>query len=270
MGITDNFLDPLASSVIANKDNYADNYQFNTQKILAVLTEEETKFRKTLNRGLLEIQKLIKNKKAVSGRDAFNLYQSFGFPIELIEEELKKHHLSVDRQEFDTAKKNHQDQSRTLSAGKFKSGLADHSEISAKYHTTTHLLHAALRQVLGNHIQQSGSNINPDRLRFDFTHPQPLTETEIKQVEDLVNQKIQAKLPVVKQDLPLADALKTGALAFFGAKYPSVVSVYTVDDFSRELCAGPHVKNTGEIGFFKIIKQESSGSGHRRLYAQCS
>jgi len=189
----------------------------------------------------------------------------------MIEEELKKNNLSLDLAEFNRLKDEHQKQSQTLSAGKFKSGLADHSEIITKYHTATHLLHATLRKVLGNHVEQSGSNITAERLRFDFTHSSKVTDIELKSIEKIINDQINLKLPVSFQSMKFVDAQKSGALAFFGAKYPEIVTVYTVGDsanyFSREVCTGPHVDNTGKLGIFEIQKEESAGSGKRRIYA---
>ena len=162
-------------------------------------------------------------------------------------------------------------QSQTLSAGKFKSGLADNSEIITKYHTATHLLHSALRKILGDHVQQSGSNITSERLRFDFSHGEKLTDEQLLQVSDLVNSQIKLNLPVVVETMPFVEAHKQNAIAFFGSKYPEIVTVYTVGNqdnyFSKEVCTGPHVTNTGTLGQFEIIKEESAGSGKRRIYA---
>ena len=277
LGIEQNFCSLVATSVLDNQANYAGIYpelDANRDKILETLELEETKFRKTLNNGLREIQKLIDRQKSVSGKEAFTLYESFGFPVEMIEEELKKNNLTLDIEEFNKNKSEHQKLSQTLSAGKFKSGLADHSEIITKYHTTTHLLHAALRQVLGTHVQQSGSNITSERLRFDFSHSEKLTDDQIRQVTEIVNQQISLALPVTLETMPFTEAQKSGALAFFGTKYPEVVSVYTVGSkdnfFSREVCTGPHVENTSVLGKFEITKEESAGSGKRRIYAQLS
>ncbi|KKQ68548.1 MAG: Alanine-tRNA ligase [Candidatus Shapirobacteria bacterium GW2011_GWE1_38_92] len=154
-----------------------------------------------------------------------------------------------------------------MSAGKFRSGLADHSEIITKYHTATHLLHASLRKILGDHVQQSGSNITSERLRFDFTHPDKLTDNQISQIQNLINQQIQKSLEIKRQEMKFTDAQKQGALAFFGTKYPEIVSVYSVGDFSKEVCTGPHVTNTNTLGQFQITKEESAGSGKRRIYA---
>jgi alanyl-tRNA synthetase len=274
IGIENNFLKAVATAVLDNQDNYAGVYpelDLNKNKILEILDNEEIKFRRTLNKGLNEITKLIEHQKSVSGKQAFDLYQSFGFPVEMIAEELKKNHLSLDLVEFDHLKNEHQKQSQTLSAGKFKSGLADHSEIITKYHTATHLLHATLRKVLGNHVQQAGSNITEKRLRFDFSHPTKVTDNELRKIEKIINEQINLKLPVSFGSMKFVDAKKSGALAFFGAKYPEIVTVYTVGDpknfFSREVCTGPHVDNIGKLGIFEIQKEESAGSGKRRIYA---
>ncbi len=274
LGLENNFLKIIAIAVLDNQDNYAGIYpelNNNRDRILEILDAEETKFRRTLNKGLNEITKLIDRQHNVSGKEAFDLYQSFGFPVEMIDEELSKNSLSLDMDEFNRLKEEHQKLSQTLSAGKFKSGLADNSEIITKYHTATHLMHAALRKVLGNHVQQSGSNITSERLRFDFSHPEKVTESQLKEVENIVNEQIIASLPVTVESMKFADAQKSGALAFFGAKYPEIVTVYTVGNsqnfFSKEVCTGPHVNNTGKLGHFEIQKEESAGSGKRRIYA---
>ncbi len=274
LGIENNFVSQIGKAALDNQDNYAGIYpelNQNQEKIISILDTEETKFRKTLNRGLTEINKLINLKHNVSCQEAFTLYESFGFPVELIEEELKKNNLSLDFKGFERCKLDHIKQSQTLSAGKFKSGLADNSEIITKYHTATHLLHTALRQVLGNHVQQSGSNITSERLRFDFSHDEKLTDDQLKKIANIVNQQIRDKLIVTKETMSFTEAQKQKAIAFFGNKYPEFVSVYTVGPkencYSKEVCAGPHVINTSELGIFEIIKEESAGSGRRRIYA---
>ena len=270
LGIEINFISQVADAVLDNQENYAGIYpelDENRDKIISILDAEENKFRKTLNNGLREINKLIERNKSVSGKEAFTLYESFGFPIEMIEEELQKNNLTLNKEEFEEAKLAHQKQSQTLSAGKFKSGLANNSEIITKYHTATHLLHSALRKILGDHVQQSGSNITSERLRFDFSHGDKVTDDQLKQVQDLVNQQIKLDLPVVIETMPFVEAQTQNALAFFGNKYPEIVTVYTIGDFSKEVCTGPHVSNLSELGNFEIIKEESAGSGKRRIYA---
>ena len=271
LDINTNFTAAIGQAILNNQNNYAGVYpelDKNKQKILEVLETEETKFRKTLNRGLLVIKKLIDKNKNLTGQEAFDLYQSFGFPIELIEEELTKNNLKLNKSDFEKHRQIHIEKSRTLSKGKFSSGLADHSQIITKYHTATHILHTCLRQVLGDHVSQAGSNITQDRLRFDFTHSDKLTDDQIKKVEDLINKIIDKNLPVTVENMKFTDAKKSGALAFFGSKYPDVVSVYTIAGFSKEVCTGPHVSATGQIGKIKLIKQESAGSGKRRIYAK--
>ncbi|MCG2685811.1 alanine--tRNA ligase-related protein, partial [Candidatus Parcubacteria bacterium] len=197
----------------------------------------------------------------------FDLYQTYGFPLELTKEMAGERGLVVDEEGFAQAFAEHQEKSRAGLDKKFAGGLADQSETVTKYHTATHLLHSALRQVLGEQVQQKGSNITPERLRFDFSHPEKLTDEEIKQVEDLVNQKIKENLPVEVETMSLAKAEKQGALAFFGQKYGDQVKVYSIGSFSGEVCGGPHVGATGKLGKFKILKEKSVGRGLRRIRA---
>ncbi|KKS32183.1 MAG: Alanine-tRNA ligase [Candidatus Amesbacteria bacterium GW2011_GWA2_42_12] len=229
----------------------------NLQNIKQIISEENNKFEKTLRDGLTKVGSV----------SAFDLYQSYGFPLEVIEELYLEKNMKFDKDEFTQEKIKHQELSRTASKGMFKGGLVDQSEITTKYHTATHLLHTVLRQILGTHVQQKGSNITAERLRFDFSHSQKLTEDEIKKVQDLVNEKIDANIPVLRKEMPKSQALAEGALAFFPEKYPEVTSVYSMGDFSKELCGGPHVNSTGEIGHIMITKEESAGSGIRRIYA---
>ncbi len=256
-----NSLLEIAQSVIDNQDNYAGIYpELNNPNILKILEAEENKFKLTLELGLKELRKT----KDIDGFKAFKIYESFGFPLELIEEELGQ---KINHDEFEKALKDHQEVSKTLKVGEFKSGLENSSEIIIKYHTTTHILHAALRQILGNSVSQAGSNITAERLRFDFNYDQKLNPDQICAIETLVNEVIKSNLPISKEEMSLEDAKKTGALAFFGHKYPEIVSVYTIGDFSKEICTGPHVVNTNSLGIFKIQKEESAGSGKRRIYA---
>lgn len=239
----------------------------NKKKILEELKKEEEKFNETLEKGINILNKIIKNNKQLSGKDSFLLYQSYGFPIEMIEEECGKKKIKFSMKEFEKEVQKHQELSRTASAGKFRSGLADTSEQTTKYHTATHLLHEALRRILGKQVQQKGSNITPERLRFDFSFDRKLTEEEIKKIEDLVNEQIKKGLEVEMDEMPPEEAKKQGALGFFGEKYGSKVSVYTIGNFSKEICTGPHIKNTKDMGKFKIIKEESSSAGVRRIKA---
>jgi alanyl-tRNA synthetase len=231
------------------------------------MKEEETKFNKTLDKGLRVFNKITKNKKTLSGKDAFLLYQSYGFPIEMTEELAREKKIKTNKKEFEEELKKHQKLSRTSSRGVFGSGLADQSEKTIKLHTATHLLNEALRKVLDKNIRQRGSNITPERLRFDFNFPRKLTEKEIRKIEGFVNKKISQGLKVTSKDMPLKKALEIGAQSEFNARYPDIVSIYSIGNFSKEICTGPHVKNTNEIGKFKIKKEESSASGIRRIKA---
>ena len=236
-----------------------------------IILDEAEKFRQTLERGLKVLTQLLKNGK-LSGADAFDLFQSYGFPFELTQELAQEKNISIDKNEFQKEFTKHQTVSRA-SQEKFKGGLATGGEIETRYHTANHLLLASLRKILGEHIQQKGSNINSERLRFDFNHSEKMTETKIKQVEDLVIQKIQAGLAVKMEEMTLEEAKKSGATGVFDDRYGEKVKVYSIlgkdgELFSREICGGPHVKNTKEIGKFKIIKEESSSAGIRRIRAK--
>jgi len=248
--------------------------QKNINRVIDQFKEEEAKFAKTLEQGLRELEN-IKKEKQVSGLSAFNLYQTYGFPIEMTEEELKKENLNIEyeklRADFVENLKKHQNLSRTASVGMFKGGLADASEATVKYHTAAHLLLAALRKILGDHVIQKGSNITAERLRFDFAHKEKMTDGEKQQVEDLVNQAIKQNLTVAWEEASLEDAKNSGAHGIFDTKYGEKVKVYTIgfnsNYFSKEICGGPHVENIGQLGHFKIKKEESSSSGVRRIKA---
>ena len=227
------------------------------------VVDEVERFKKTLENGLKEVEKIEK----INGKTAFFLYETYGFPVELTEEIAKEKGQSIDKKEFKTEFEKHKELSRTASAGMFKGGLADHSTEVTKLHTATHLLHAALRKILGEHVSQKGSNITVERLRFDFSHPQRLSEVEVKKVEDLVNEQISADLPVSYETKTLDEAIAEGALQFFGERYGEKVKVYKIGPFSREVCGGPHVSRTGELGRARIIKQEKVGAQVVRLYA---
>ncbi len=265
------FLSELAASVI---DSYKDAYPNLDERkeiILSEIAKEESKFLATLKSGLQKIQHVLSNTGNITGQQAFELYSTYGFPIEMIIEEAQKSNKTVDtagfQKEFDDNMKKHQDLSRTASAGKFKGGLADHSEMSVKYHTATHLLHKALKQILGDHVQQKGSNITPERLRFDFSHPEKMTPEQIAATEELVNQQIQKDMNVIREEMSVEQAKEKGALGLFEHKYGDTVSVYTMGDFSCEICGGPHVEHTGVLGHFKITKEESASAGVRRIKA---
>lgn len=236
--------------------------------ILSEIEKEEKRFLKTLEKGLKKFEEIVSNiKETVSGKDAFDLYQSYGFPIEMTQELAKERGFEVDVEGFKLEFKKHQQISRQATEKRFKGGLADITKEATKLHTATHLLHQALRDVLGKHVRQHGSHITSERLRFDFNFNRKLTQEEIRKVEEIVNRKIKEDLPVWKEEMTLDEAKKRGALAFFGEKYGKKVFVYFIGDYSKEVCGGPHVKNTKELGRFKIIKEEGVGAGIRRIKA---
>ena len=245
-----------------------------TQKehILNVIEEEEIKFGKTLNSGLRVLEKMLKKNSQVTGKDAFLLYETYGLPLELTEEILKEKEIGIENREgFKKAEEEHQEKSRTASKGLFKGGLADTSEMSTKYHTASHLLLAALRKVLGNHVYQKGSNITPERLRMDYPNDAHLTDEQVKEVEDMVNEQIKKGLTVGKKEMPKEEALKVVPFAAFSERYPDIVNVYYIgpeeNPFSIEICNGPHVENIKDLGIFKISKQENVGAGVKRIKA---
>lgn len=244
-----------------------DDYQLKKELIINELSKEEEKFEKTLDKGLKEFEKLTQKTNELSGRDSFLLYQSYGFPLEMIIEECKNENIKFNPETFKEELKKHQELSQTASAGKFKSGLADHSEQTTKLHTAAHLLLAALKKTLGAEITQKGSNITPERLRFDFSFDRKLTDEEKQKIEKLVNTEIQKSHEITREEMSLEEAKKKGASGTFESKYGEIVSVYTIGDFSKEICTGPHVKNTSTMGKFKIQKEESSSSGVRRIKA---
>lgn len=263
LGIEAGSMVGLADIVIRQYGDAYINVKENSEKIREEIRKEEEKFRKTLKDGLKQFEKI--SNKDISGNDAFVLFSSYGFPIEMTQEIAREKGLSVDMKGFDEEMKKHQELSRTASAGKFKGGLGGHDENSTKLHTATHLLNQALREVLGGSVQQKGSNITPERLRFDFSYPEKMTDEEKQKVEDLVNQKIKEALPVVMEEMTVEEAKKKGAVGVFGDKYGEKVKVYSIGNFSKEICGGPHVENTNELGHFKIQKEEASSAGVRRI-----
>lgn len=281
LGIEKDFLAEIAVTVIENfKDAYPELEQ-NREKVCRELTAEEAKFRQTLKKGEAEFQKLLPNlmknpKKIISGKVAYNLYETYGYPLELTQELGAEHGFTVDVDGFKDAERRHQEASKTVDAGVNKGGLAEQSEVTTKYHTATHLLQQALVDVLGNQVAQKGSNINNERMRFDFTFDRPMTKDEILRVEEIVNQKIKEDLPVTMEVMPLDKAKQSGARALFTNKYGEDVKVYTIgrdaqnDWFSKEVCGGPHVQHTAQIGEFKIQKEQSSSAGVRRIRAVIS
>lgn len=244
----------------------------NKEIIKQVILEEKDKFVKTLSHGEREFEKAIQklkqeNKDIVDGQTIFKLYETYGFPPEITADLAEEQGFKIDMTEFDKLFKEHQDKSRMGSEQKFKGGLADQNEQTIKYHTATHLLHKALQIVLGEHAKQKGSNITTERLRFDFSHPEKMTKEQLKEVEDIVNEQIKRDLPVTCEEMTVEEAKNSGATGLFENKYGDKVKVYTIGDFSKEICGGPHVKHTGELGKFKILKEESSSAGVRRIKA---
>lgn len=273
LSIKEGVLKDAASVVISMyKDHYPELVALEST-ITTVIAEEEDRFRKTLERGLKEFEKISATGN-ISGVDAFVLFTTYGFPIEMTEEMAQERGVSVDKATYAEEMRKHQELSRAGAEQKFKGGLADHSEIVVKYHTATHLLNQALKEVLGAHIEQRGSNITSERLRFDFNHPEKISEEQLRAVEKIVNDKIKEDLIVTATDMPLAQAKERGAVGVFGEKYGEVVRVYSIGDpmkpFSMELCGGPHVDHTGVLGTFHITKEESVAAGTRRIKAVLS
>ena len=291
LGIKENFCSHIAERVIEIFGDVYPEVKRNKDFVLTEMAAEENKFRNTVEQGLKEFEKLINGFriafektgqviKEISGKQAFKLYDTYGFPLEMTQELAIENGLSVNVNEFEESFKAHQELSRAGAEQKFKGGLADHSEMSTKYHTATHLLHATLLKILGPHATQRGSNITQERMRFDFAHPQKLTSEQIKQAEDLVNAAIQKDYQVSFQEMSFEEAKKLGAIGLFEDKYESKIKVYTVGDpkevatadpttptYSREVCGGPHVEHTGTMGKFKIVKEEAVSAGVRRIKA---
>jgi alanyl-tRNA synthetase len=262
-----NWVKEIAEVVVEEYTKAYPELKKNSEFIFAQLTKEEDKFNQTLEKGLREFEKL----ENVSGKEAFNLYQTYGFPIEITQELAKEKGITVDLDEFKKELEKHQDLSRTASSGMFKGGLADHSEQTTKLHTVAHLMLAGLRKVLGQDVYQKGSNITAERLRFDFSHKEKMTQDQIKDVENFVNDIIKKDLPVFVEEMPIEKAREINAMGVFETKYGEKVKVYFVgkgdENVSKEICGGPHVDHTGVLGHFKIQKEESSSSGVRRIKA---
>ena len=267
--INSNWEQELAKVVIDEYKPYYKELERNEKAILEVLANEKNKFNKTLEKGLREFEKLTRNIEGteISKDIAFKLYDTYGFPIELTEELAKEQGLTVDIEGFKKKFEEHQALSRKGAEQKFKGGLASTGEMETKYHTATHLLNAALKKVLGSHVHQKGSNITAERMRFDFSHDSKMTPEEKQQTEDLVNEYIKMAIPVEKLEMPKEEAIKMGAECEFIERYPDIVTVYKIGDVSTEICGGPHVSNTSELGKFKIKKEESSSAGVRRIKA---
>ena len=268
-------LDELSTLIDINVENLKEMYpalEANKETIKNVILEEKDKFVKTLEKGEKEFAKEVgqvkeQGENIVPGKVVFRLYDTYGFPPEVTEELATENGMKIDKEGFDKLFKEHQEKSRAGSEQKFKGGLASTGEMETKYHTATHLLNAALKQVLGTHVHQRGSNITAERMRFDFSHPAKMTDEEKQKTEDLVNEWIKEAIPVEHLEMKKDDAIKMGAEAMFIEKYGDIVSVYKIGDVSIELCGGPHVSNTSELGHFKIKKEESSSSGIRRIKA---
>ena len=257
----------LAKIFIEEYAPYYSELSQNKDVILDVIKNEKIKFSRTLEKGLKEFEKIALHTNVIDGVTAFHLYDTYGFPIELTIEEAKERDMTVDEEGFKEKFREHQEKSRTASKGKFKGGLSGNSVIETKYHTATHLLNAALKRVIGPSVHQLGSNITEERLRFDFPCDHKLTEEEKTKVEDLVNEWIKEDMPVICTEMSKEEAIASGAECMFVDKYPERVTVYSIGDVSKELCGGPHVSRTGEIGHFKIKKEESSSAGVRRIKA---
>jgi len=259
-----NFTDKIVEPLF----NIYPEYNLNKKLILEILQKEEEKFNKTLEKGLLLFHKITEDKKELNGKNTFLLFQSYGFPIEITKELAKEKKIKVNEKDFNKELSKHQELSRTATQGKFKSGLADNTEKTTKLHTAAHLLLESLKIILKDKkIAQKGSNINSERLRLDFNFPRKLTEKELNEIEKLVNEKIDQEIEIIREEMTLEKAKEREACGSFENKYGNRVSVYTIGKFSKEICTGPHVKNTKELGKFKIIKEESSSSGIRRIKA---
>lgn len=282
LGISENFTTQIAQQVINLMKEIYTELDRNKSKVFKALQEEEEKFNQTLSKGTREFEKLVSlaQNKIITGRQAFNLFATYGFPLEVTIDLASERGFQVDEAGFAEEFKKHQEKSRTATVGKFRGGLVDHSPATIKLHTANHLLQAALRRVLGDHVKQRGSNITHERLRFDFTHSERLTAQQLKEVEDLVNQAIAKDYPVSWQEMTVTEAKKSGALGFFEGQYEEKVKVYTIGNpdypptgdptaptFSKEICGGPHVEKTSILGKFKIIKEEAVSTGIRRIKA---
>ena len=244
----------------------------NRANIHKIILEEQHKFMRTLENGEREFEKAVSRAKqagesVIAGTVVFKLYETYGFPLEMTIELAKEQGIKIDASEFDKLFKEHQEKSKMGSENKFKGGLAEQNETTTAYHTATHLLHKALQIVLGEHATQKGSNITIERLRFDFAHPQKVTKEELEKVEQIVNEQIQRDLPVTCEEMTVEEAKASGAMGLFESKYGDKVKVYTIGDFSKEICGGPHVSKTSELGVFKIKKEEASSAGVRRIKA---
>ena len=267
LGIDIKKLDELIKITIKSSEDMYPELRKNEEKIHEVIKEETNKFLKTLVKGEKELNKLLKQTENISPEQVFMLYERYGLPVEITKEILDEKNIKIDMEKVSELFKKHQEASKKGLKGKFKGGLGDHSPKTIKYHTATHLLHTALRQILGKDVYQKGSNITQERLRFDFSYPEKVSKENLEKIEKLVNQKIQEGLEVKYEEMSYEKAKEQNIIGLFEDKYGSIVKVYTIGDFSKEICGGPHVKNTKELGKFKIIKEESSSKGVRRIKA---
>ena len=269
IGIPENSLSKVAGAVIERYCHVYPELKENQEKITTELAKEEARFQHTLKKGMKEFERM-KGSFAdgkIDGVTAFHLYDTFGFPIEFTEEMARENGLTVDRAGFEAAFSEHQNKSKQGAEQRFKGGLAEANEVTARLHTATHLLQAALRKVLGDGVAQKGSNITTERLRFDFSFERKMTPEEVKEVEKLVNEAIQADVPITCEEMTVDEARAQGAIGLFGDKYGEKVKVYTMGKYSKEICGGPHASHTGELGTFKIKKEEASSAGVRRIKA---
>ncbi len=278
LGIEQDLADQVVPVIVGMYEDFYPEVRTNISKIQEAMVHEEKTFRHTLSRGLKEFKKLTDREGKLTGQIVFTLSDTYGFPAELSIDDAAENDIEIDRnwqQDYDAELAKQRERSRTATKGQFKGGLADHSEITTKYHTTTHMMYRALRHVLGDHVEQRGSNITAERLRFDFNNPEKVTREQLDEVEKIVNDAIKQDIPVAWRELPLAEAMELGARGHFGEKYGAVVKMYTIgheeDPYSRELCGGPHVEHTGALAeggkTFKILKEESSSAGIRRIKA---
>lgn len=272
LGIEDNFCKDISKTIIDEYSYCYSELKDREDFILEEMEREEEKFKKALILGEKEFEKMLPNllkgeQKIISGRLAFKLYDTYGFPLEMTKELAKENGLKVDEEGYNSAFEKHQELSRIGAEQKFKGGLADNSEATTALHTATHLLHQSLKKILGDHVEQRGSNITQERLRFDFSHPEAMTNEQIKEVEKMVNDQIQRHLSISQEEMTVEEAKHQGAIGLFENKYGDKVKVYKIGDFSMEICGGPHVENTEKMGTFKILKEQSCGSGLRRIKA---
>ena len=267
INIDSNWEEEIAKLLLSKYEGYYTELKDNREVVLTELKNEKVKFNRTLEKGLRQFEKETRDGKDIDGETAFHLFDTFGFPLELTVELAQEKGLKVDTEGYEVKFKEHQEKSRTASQGKFKGGLAGDSETETKYHTATHLLNAALKVVVDKDIHQRGSNITDERMRFDFNCDHKLTDEEKQKTEDLVNQWISEGIDVTVEEMNKNDAVASGAECMFIEKYPDIVTVYTIGTISKELCGGPHVKNTSELGHFRIVKEEASSAGVRRIKA---